>query len=78
MTIASWKKATKKDVSIELLSQLLESNREESLRDLFVVDDNSKKRKTIDEWEQKRIDLQLQSCYSLNRMNEKEKTGCRM
>ena len=77
MTIASWKKTTKKDVSIELLSQLLESNREESLRDLFVVDDNSKNRKRVDEWEQKRIDWELQSCCSLDGKNEKEKTGCR-
>ena len=35
MTIASRKKATKKVISIELLSQLLESNREESLQDLY-------------------------------------------
>jgi len=35
MTIASKKKATKKVISIELLSRLLESNREESLRELY-------------------------------------------
>ena len=35
MTIASRKKATKKVISIELLSRLLESNREESLRELY-------------------------------------------
>ena len=35
MTVASKKKATKKVISIELLSRLLDSNREESLRELY-------------------------------------------
>ena len=45
---------------------------------LFVVDDNSKKRKRVDEWEQKQIDWGLQSCCILNGMNEKKKIGCMM